>query len=325
MNRILVANSIESGYFASRLIEHLFDGEISVGGLSVIRETFGDGESYYRLGINDRQDLMGADVIYIASTHTDADFLELVRIGSALAGYGTRRRIFVIPFFGYSTMERAVKPGEVVTAKTNARILSAIPNTVMGNTFLMLDLHAAGIVHYFEGDCLRYELYADKILQQALVDRLNLKTDRLVFASADMGRPLWVQSFANQFGTPVAYISKTRNFEETKVDQVIGSVVDMDVFIYDDMVRSAGSLIKAAEAYLEQGARRVYAVVSHLALNDPSIVRKLIDSPILNIVATNSHPMSQLPEVQDSDRFVIVDASEVFAETIRELLEGSKE
>ncbi len=320
MSRVLVANSIDSGYFASRIIDRLLDWEIPVGGLSIVRETFGDGEAYYRLGINNRQDLMGEDVIYVASTHTDQDFLELVRVGSALAGYGTRRRIFVIPFFGYSTMERSVKPGEVVTAKTNARILSAIPNTSMGNTFLMLDLHAAGIVHYFEGDCLRYELYADKILQQTLLDSLNLQTDRLVFASADMGRPLWVKSFADHFGTSLAYISKTRDFEETKVDQVIGDVADMDVMIYDDMVRSAGSLIKAAEAYLAQGARRVYATVSHLALNDPSIVQKLIDSPILNIVATNSHPMSQLPQVQSSDRFVIVDVASVFSEAIRQIV-----
>ena len=98
-----------------------------------------------------------------------------------------------------------------------------------------------------------------------------------------------------------------------------------NVIIYDDMTRSAGTLIQAAKAYLERGATSVTAVLSHLALNDPSVVQMLLDSPIERIITTNSHPMSQIPEVQTSDRFVVVDVHKIFVETIRELLEGSKE
>ncbi len=318
MREILVMSSKDSVYFASLIARGLWVSHLT----DIERREFGDHEQYYRIGITNRNDLLGNDVVYVASTHSDADFLELQRVGSALAGYGTRRRIFVIPFFGYSTMERAVHPGEVVTAKTNARILSAIPNTVMGNTFLMLDLHAAGIVHYFEGDCLRYELYAEKVLQEAVA---NLGLENFMFASADMGRPLWVQSFANHFGTDVAFISKSRDFDKTKILAVIGGVAGRNVIIYDDMTRSAGTLIQAAKAYLERGATSVTAVLSHLALNDPSVVQMLLDSPIERIITTNSHPMSQIPEVQTSDRFVVVDVHKIFVETIRELLEGSKE
>ena len=66
-------------------------------------------QSYYRIDVEDRFELVGRDVVYVASTEEDAQFLELVRVGCALAAYGARRRIFVIPFMGYSTMERQVR------------------------------------------------------------------------------------------------------------------------------------------------------------------------------------------------------------------------
>lgn len=152
-------------------------------------------------------------MVYVSSTHNDEDLLELIRVGSALAGYGSRKRIFCIPFFGYSTMERAVKLGEVVTAKVNCRLLSAIPNTASGNTFLFLDLHVAGLLHYFETDCVRALLTAVDLLEEALFEWLATATTvekggesdgaedgggnvsdaklshNLLFASADLGRP----------------------------------------------------------------------------------------------------------------------------------------
>lgn len=152
-----------SRYLALGIAKHL-----NVGFYGTHREIFGGGENYFRIDVPQRTSLMGKDIIFVGSTHTDEDFSELYRVGCALAGYGARKRIFVIPFFGYSTMERAVNPGEVVTAKTNARILSSIPNVGLGNTFLMLDLHKASIVHYFEGDCVRSELYTENILMDAI-------------------------------------------------------------------------------------------------------------------------------------------------------------
>lgn len=159
-DNVVIFSTKASLYFAELIAKGLGLPAVS----HIERDVFGDGEQYYRLGINEREELFGKEVIFVGSTHTDADFLELYRVGCALVGYGAVRRIFVIPFFGYSTMERAVLPGEVVVAKTNARILSNIPNSGLGNVFLMLDLHVSGLVHYFEGDCLRFELYAEPVL-----------------------------------------------------------------------------------------------------------------------------------------------------------------
>ena len=103
--------------------------------------------------------------------------------------------ILVIPYFGYSTMERAAKPGEVVTAKTIARQLSAMPKASRGNWVLLMDLHSTGIVYYFEGDIVTLELYAESKVLEAI---RGLRLPDLCLASTDMGRAKWVEALANR-------------------------------------------------------------------------------------------------------------------------------
>jgi len=301
-----------------------------------LRKQFGDGEQYYCVEMEDRSSLVGKDVVMVASTHKDDDLLELVRVGYALAHYGTRKRIFCIPFLGYSTMERAVNPGEVspspsvqhsnitritqqiVTAKVNANLLSSIPNSGCGNTFLMMDLHVSGIMHYFEGNCSCAELYAEEVLESAIA---SLKLDSFVMGTADLGRTLWVSTFASHFHTGIVFVKKTRHFETTSVEEVIGDPSGKTVVIYDDMTRSGSTLFNAADAYLERGAKEVYAVLSHFALNNEGIIDKIQKSNLKKVIATNTHPMSQSPALKNADKIEIVDASQVFATRIISILE----
>ena len=265
---------------------------------------------------------MGRDVVFVASTHTDEALLELYRVGCALAGYGVRRVTCAIPFLGYSTMERAVKPGEVVTAKTIARQLSIMPSGDLRNAFLMMDLHVSDFVHDFESNCLRFELYAEKILVETM-NKLHWCDDpkNTVFASADLGRPMWVRSFADKFGTGMAMVNKRRNGGQTEITEVIGDVRDKSVVIYDDMVRSGGSLVNAANAYLNCGASKVNAVISHFALNDDRAFARLIKSFPGRIITTNSHPMSQnLGSINPLNEIIVADVSGVFAEAIRKII-----
>ncbi len=309
----LIFSTQASEYFAKLISNHL---HIPV--CEIERKIFGGGEKYYRIGIKERADLVGRDVVFVASTHTDEDLLELYRVGCALAGYGVRRAVYVIPFLGYSTMERAVKPGEVVTAKTIARSLSGIPSGDQRNVFLMMDLHISGLAHYFEGNCLRFELYAEKILVETM-NKLGWCNDpgKIIFASADLGRPMWVRSFAEKFGTGIAMVNKKRNGGRTEITEVIGDVKDKDVIIYDDMVRSGGSLVNAANAYLNRGASKVNAVVSHFALNDDRAFARLLKSFPGHIITTNSHPMSQnIGSISPNREIIVADVSVVFAETI---------
>lgn len=298
-----------SSYLAKKLAR-----ELDIPQRRVARRLFSNGERYYRVDLDARTDLVGADVIVVGSTHTDDDLLELYRIGCALTYFGVHKRTFVIPFFGYSTMERATLPGEIATAKTNARLLSAIPTSGAGNTFMLLDLHTPGLVHYFEGESVCLELSAEDILADAIA---GLRLNNFVMASADLGMPVAVQRLAQRFRADIALVSKTRSFEDTKVVAVIGDVKNRDVVIYDDMVRSGSSLLQAAAAYKKQGAKRVFAVISHLALNTPGVAGKLERSVLTKIITTNSHPMSQHPAVKKARKIVIKDIASVFAEAIK--------
>ena len=105
----LVVSTQASAYLA-RKIAKKFETEI----LSTTRIVFGGVEHYYRLGIDDYTEFFSRDVILVGSTHSDKEINEIYRIGCALSGYGAKRIIFCLPFFGYSTMERAVKPGAVI-------------------------------------------------------------------------------------------------------------------------------------------------------------------------------------------------------------------
>lgn len=283
----------------------------------VERKQFGDGERYYRLDIRDRSELVGKDVIVVGTTDTDDDFLEIVRIGNTLADLGTDKRIFVIPFFGYSTMEKAHKPGEVPTAKIQARLLSSMPNAGGGNYFLFLDLHSGGMIHYFEGEAVRFELSAQPLLVKA-IEVLDLKN--LVLASADLGRPILIQRLASHFNANLAFISKTRDFNKTSVQAVIGNVKGKNVIIYDDMTRSGGTLIQAAKTYRGHGAKAVYAVLSHLAFNNDTVINELIKSNLKTVIGTNSHPMSQRSTVGHK-KFSLIDVSPLFARAIENILD----
>jgi len=310
-----VYSSESSSYLADQIYELLYSKGQNVKRGGVYRKQFPDGEKYYRVQMQERYELVGKDVIYVSSTADDSDFLELIRLGCAFSSYGSRRRIFIIPFLGYSTMERQVKPGEVITAKVNLRLLSAIPETKLGNTFMLLDLHVQGLLQYFEGASVRMELYAEKILIDTLREKIDTSKP-FMFASADLGRPLWVEAFAREFGVDMAFVRKHRDQEKTEVKSVIGSVAGHHVIIYDDMTRTGGTLINAAEAYLAEGATKVTAVLSHFALATPEVIDKLGNSVLDLIIATNSHPMSQHEKVQNNPKFFIVDVAPLFVEQL---------
>ncbi|MBA3542691.1 MAG: ribose-phosphate pyrophosphokinase-like domain-containing protein, partial [Deltaproteobacteria bacterium] len=135
---------------------------------TVTRKTFPDGEHYLRID----SDPADRDVILVGGTPDDAATLEVYDLSCGLVSGGAYRLSMVMPFFGYSTMERSVRPGEVVTAKTRARLLSSIPMASRGTQVFLLDLHVAAITHYFEGAIRPIHVY-DKSLVTAAARRLG--------------------------------------------------------------------------------------------------------------------------------------------------------
>jgi phosphoribosylpyrophosphate synthetase len=149
---VVLVSTESSRPFAGRLGERL-----GVPLQAVERRTFPDGEEYLRFDLADRFELVGKDLVLVGATERPSSLDDLYRLGCGAVKSGARSLTLVVPYFGYSTMERASRPGEVVTAKAIARQLSAIPRAPQGNRVLLMDLHSAGIVHYFEGDTVALE------------------------------------------------------------------------------------------------------------------------------------------------------------------------
>ena len=251
----------------------------------ISRRTFPDGEHYMRLDT----DPTDRDVVLVGGTIDDAVTLELYDLACALVMGGAYRLRMVIPFFGYSTMERSVKFGEVVTAKTRARLLSSIPMASRGTQVFLLDLHVGAIAHYFEGGIRPIHVYG-KSLVTAAARRLG-GTD-FVLACTDAGRAKWVESLANDLNVAAAFVYKRRHDDATEVTGVSAQVSGKRVVIYDDMIRTGGSLLNAAKAYRDAGATAIDAIATHGLFPGDSLQR-LRDSGLLGkIVVTDSHPRS---------------------------------
>ncbi|MBK6265775.1 ribose-phosphate pyrophosphokinase [Marivirga sp. S37H4] len=261
-------------YLADKILaENSFEeGQVEV-------KEFTDGERYQRI----LNQVENRDVILLGGTVCDADTLELYDLASALVSYGANSLSLVVPYFGYSTMERAVKPGEIVTAKTRARLLSSIPKSHKGNKIYLFDLHTEGIPHYFENDLQPVHVYCKEIIIEAAK---SVGGKDFVLASTDAGRAKWVESLANDIGVNAAFLLKRRLEEDkTEISAVNADVKGKTVVIYDDMIRSGGSIINAAKVYKEAGASSIFVITTHgIFINDG--LQKLENCGLVEMVVT---------------------------------------
>ena len=259
-------------------------GDFDEGRIEV--KLFPDGERYQRI----LTPVQGRDVVLLGGTISDSDTLEIYDLAYALIKYGARSIQLFFPYFGYSTMERAVKVGEVVTAKSRAVMFSSLPRTSLGNHFIFFDLHSEGIPHYFEGQVLINHVYCKPIVIEAARE---LAEDGFVMACTDAGRAKWVESLANEMGVNAAFVFKRRiSGEKTEVTSISADVEGRDVVIYDDMVRTGGSLINAAKAYKNAGAKNIFTITTHGLFTNEAL-KKIQDSGVISkVVTTNTHPNS---------------------------------
>ncbi len=255
-------------------------------------DTFPDGERYMQIV----SEVDGRDVVLLGGTTSDAATLMLFDLGCALVRCGARRLTLIVPYYGYATMERAVRAGEVVTAKTRAVMLSAIPMACYGNRILLLDLHAEGIPHYFEGGLTAFHVYAKPVLRDVI---MRLGGSDFVLACTDAGRAKWVESLANDVGVTAAFVFKRRlSGDRTEVSALDAQVQGKRVVIYDDMIRTGGSLLGAARAYRDAGATSLAAVATHGLFPAESLAKIQASGLFTDIVCTDSHPRALALQAQ---------------------------
>lgn len=303
MNAPVLLSSPQYDTFTHELAT-LIGGEIG----QIERRYFPDGELYQRI----EADVHERSVVVVGGTVDDSSTLMIYDLACAAVKYGARRLDICIPYFGYSTMERATRSGEVVTAKTRARLFSAIPQAARGNHIHLFDLHSEGLPHYFEGSVATQHLSSRSLW----VERLRLiNSGDFVLASTDAGRAKHVEALANELQVDAALIIKRRvSGSETEVVGVNAHVEDRVVVIYDDMVRTGGSLIQAAQAYREAGARDVYATSTHAILPDGAWEKLKMSGVFTDIITTNSHPRARLFEPLGLE---VLSVEPVFADALR--------
>jgi ribose-phosphate pyrophosphokinase len=275
---------------------------------AIERDDFPDGEHYLRIA----SDVTDRNAILVGGTISDSDTLELYDLACAIVENGAATLQVVVPWFGYATMDRAVKAGEAVTAKNRARLLSSIPPT-RRNEVLLLDIHSEGIPHYFEGAIHPVHVYG-KSLIEGLARELGGSAD-FVIGSTDAGRAKWVESLARDLGVAAAFVYKRRHGpSSTDVTAVSTRLRGETVIIYDDMIRTGTSLMNAARAYRDSGAGKLIAIATHGVFPGDAFAR-IRESGLFDAFATtNSHPRAaQLA----SEGLIVRSCAELFAPHLR--------
>src|SRR5216683_249737 len=255
----------------------------TLGAASV--EPFSDGEIYLQILENVR----GADVFVVQPTcfPVDQHLMELLLMIDALKRASARRITPVIPYYGYARQDRKDKPRVPVSSKLVADLLT----TAGADRALMVDLHAPQIQGFFNIPV--DHLFASPVL----VDHFRkLNLPNLTVVSPDAGGVERARFFAKKVDAALAIVDKRRvEANVAEVMNVIGDVEGRTCLVIDDLIDTAGTLVKTASALMENGASEVYACCSHPVLSHPA-VENLSESCIKEVVVTNTVPLS--PEAE---------------------------
>jgi ribose-phosphate pyrophosphokinase len=285
MEPVILFHTQAYQYLAQRVLD-ASAGQITAGTTEI--KDFPDGEHYHRI----TTDIHNKDILLLGGTTDDRSTLELLDLAMGCVQYGARSLRIVIPYFGYATMERAVKKGEIVKAKTRALLFSAIPQTPGGNTVAMIDLHADGLPYYFEGGIKPVHLYAKEVIKAAAQE---FGGSSFVLAATDAGRAKWVESLANDMHADAAFIIKRRiSGSETAVSGINADVKDRTVVIYDDMIRTGSSLVEAAKSYYKAGAKEIYVITTHGLFTNGALDKIAALPYVKKVICTDTHPNTNI-------------------------------
>ncbi len=271
-------------------------------GNSIVTE-FSDGEFEPSF----EETVRGKDVFIVQSTMPPADnLLELLLMIDAAKRASANSVVAVIPYFGYARQDRKSKPRVAIGAKLVANMLE-----VAGVSRIMtMDLHADQIQGFFEIPV--DHLYASTIFIPYLQ---TIDTGNLIMAAPDAGGAKRANSYAKKLNLGLAMCHKQRKVANEVAEMtVIGDVAGKDVILVDDMVDTAGTLTKAADLFIEKGAKSVRAFCTHAVLSGPAYER-IENSSILELVVTDSIPLKK-----ESDKIKVLSVAPLYAEVMKSLI-----
>ena len=269
--KIVAGNSNPS--LATAIAEHL---KMPLAKASVRR--FADMEIFVEI----QENVRGSDVYVIQSTSypTNDHLMELLIVTDALRRASARRITAVIPYFGYARQDRKVGSRSPISAKLVANLITHAG----ADRVLTLDLHAGQIQGFF--DIPTDNLYASPVMVRDIKERFDLAN--LMVVSPDVGGVARARGLAKRINAPLAIIDKRRERAgESEVMNVIGDVAGQTCILIDDIVDSGGTLVNAADALLANGAKDVYAYITHGVLSGGAVAR-IGSSKLKELVITDS-------------------------------------
>ena len=285
---------------AREICKHL---KIAPGQATV--DTFSDGESKVEV----KENVRGGDVFVIQSTCAPGNnnLMELLLLLDAFKRASAKRITAVIPYYGYARQDRKVAPRVPISAKLVADLIT----TAGASRILTMDLHSGQIQGFFNIPV--DNLYATPVLLQYLKRRMN--HHEVTIVSPDAGGVERARDFATRLDASLAIIDKRRAGPNVVAEMnIIGEVKGQTAVLLDDMVDTAGTLTMAAEALQREGAKRILGCCTHPVLSGPAI-RKINESPIEELIATNSVPLSL--EAQSCRKIKVLSVAHLIGEAIR--------
>ena len=229
-----------------------------------------------------QENVRGSDVFVIQSTSFPANdhLMELLIITDALRRASARRITAVVPYFGYARQDRKAGPRTPISAKLVANLITHAG----ADRVMTLDLHAGQIQGFF--DIPTDNLYASPVMVRDIKERFDL--GNVMVVSPDVGGVVRARGLAKRINAPLAIIDKRRERAgESEVMNVIGDVAGYTCILIDDIVDSGGTLVNAADALLADGAKEVYAYITHGVLSGGATAR-VTSSKLKELVITDS-------------------------------------
>jgi ribose-phosphate pyrophosphokinase len=286
---------------------------MSVGLVDARVERFNDQEIFVEVFENVR----GEDMFILQPTSNPANdnLMELLIIADALRRSSAARITAVIPYFGYARQDRRTKARTPITAKLVANMIaeSGIERV------LTLDLHAAQIQGFFDIPC--DNLYASPVFALDIKHHFNGRLAEVTVVSPDVGGVARARELAKRINAPLAIVDKRREKPgEVAEMTVIGDVKGRTCLIVDDICDTAGTLCKAAEVLVENGAKEVHSYITHGVLSGPAVER-IEKSVMKNLVISDSIEASE--QVRAAGNIRIVPTAPMFAQAIINIWNGT--
>lgn len=264
---------------------------------------FSDGE----IGVQINESVRGKDVFIIQPTcmPTNDNLMELLIMADAFKRSSASSITAIVPYFGYARQDRKAAPRVPITAKLVANLIQHAGI----NRVITMDLHAGQIQGFF--DIPVDNLYGSIIFQDHI---RNKKLQNPIIASPDIGGVARARYFGQRLGLDLVIVDKRRErANESEVMNIIGDVQGKDVILVDDMIDTAGTMCKAAQALKEKGATSVMALGTHAILSGPAIER--IEASVLDeVIVSNSIPLHK-----SCAKITTLNVAPLFAEVVRRI------